>query len=264
MEQIELEVKKREKTGTAKSNVARRSGIVPAVIYGKGSASISVELDYKKFNKLIHAKAGKNVIITLKVADGGKDSSIPVLAHDIQINALTDKIIHVDFYRVKMDEAIKAKIHVYLTGEAIGVKLDGGILVQGLREIEVKCLPTKIPDKFTIDVSALKIGTAIHVSDIKVEKDIMILTPANDIVASVSAPAAEEVEAAPVAAPEVTGQTTPVAGAPGAAPVAGAAPAAGKEAAPAKGAAAPAKGAAAPAKGAAAPAKGAAPEAKKK
>jgi len=211
-------------------------------------------VDGKKFKKLISQKAGKNVIINLKI----DTKSLPVLAHDIQINAINDKILHIDFYQVNMKEEIKTRVPVVLKGESQGVKLDGGILVHGIRDVEIKCLPNNIPDKFEIDVTPLKIGNSLHVSDLKLAKDITVLTLPTEILVSISAPSKEEEVVAPITAPEVTGQTVPVAGAVPAAP--GAAPAA----APAKGAAAPAKGAPAPAT-AAAPAKPAgAPEQKKK
>jgi large subunit ribosomal protein L25 len=258
MEKVELEAKVRESSGTSKSRNDRLAGSIPAIVYGKGAKSIAVLVNSKVFTKLISAKAGKNVLINLKVSGGAKEEMIPVLTHGIERNPVNDNIRHIDFYMINMKEPIKTKVPVHLFGESIGVKLDGGILVQGLRSIEIKCLPENIPDKYDLDISALKIGGSLHASDLKVDAGVTILTPGKEILATVTAPAKEEVEAAPLTAPEVTGQATPVEGAAGAAPAAG-----GKEAAPAKGAAAPAAGgkAAAPAAGAA-PAKGAAPAAK--
>lgn len=238
MEKVELEAKTRDKMGTARSRNSRLAGLIPAVVYGKGMESIPVEIDSKKFTKLISSKAGRNIIITLKIDSEGKAHGIPVLTHDIQKNPINDMIIHVDFYKIKMEEEIKAKVPVMLTGESIGVKLDGGILVHGLREVEIKCLPTNIPDKFEMDVSALKIGNSLHVSDLKIEKGITVLSGPTESLVTISAPSKEEEVAAPITAPEVTGQAVPAAAAP-AAPAAApagkeAAPPAGKEAAPAK------------------------------
>ena len=264
MEKVELEAKKREKVGTTRSRNSRITGLIPAVVYGKGMESIAIEIDHKKFLKIISSKAGRNVIITLNISSDGKSQSVPVLTHDIQINHINDSIIHVDFYKVKMEEEIKTKIPVVLTGESIGVKLDGGILVHGLREIEIKCLPANIPNQFVIDISILKIGNSLHVSDLKIGKEVTVVTLPTEILVTIAAPSKEEEVAAPIVAPEVTGQAVPAAAAPGA-PGAPAAPA-GKEAAPAKGKeAAPAKGKeAAPAAKEAAPSKAAAPESKKK
>ena len=262
MEKVELEANKRGKTGTSLSRRARLSGLLPAIVYGKGMESLPIEINYKKFMKILSSKAGRNIIITLKIADDGKTNNIPVLTHEILRDAIKDSISHVDFYRIKMDEEIKTKVPVILVGEPTGVKLDGGILVHGLRAVEVKCLPDNIPDKFEIDVSSLKIGGGLHVSDLKPEKGVTIVTIPTEILVTIAAPSKEEEVVAPVAAPEVTGQAVPPT-APGAAPAAGAPAApAGKEAAPAKGAA-PVKGAA-PAAKETAPAKSPAPEAKKK
>ena len=270
MEKVELEAKKREKTGTGQSRRARLSGMIPAVVYGKGMESLSIEVDSKKFSKIISSKAGRNVIITLKIMSDDKAQSIPVLAHEILRDYLKDRIAHIDFYRIKMEEEIKTKVPVILLGESVGVKLDGGILVHGLREVEVKCLPANIPDKFEIDVSALKIGGGLHVLDLKTDKGVAIMTAPTEILVTISAPAKEEVVVAPIVAPEVTGQAVPPPPtAPGAAPAAGATAApAGKEAAPAKGTAPAVKGSAPAAKESAsakAPApKAPVPEAKKK
>ncbi len=264
MQKIELEAKIRENTGTSRSRVARLAGLVPAIVCGKGVQSIPLEIDSKKFMKILSSKAGRNVIITLNITGNDKKQSIPVLTHEVQTDPISDNIIHVDFYKIKMEEEIRTKVPVILMGEPIGVKLDEGILVHGLREIEIKCLPTNIPDKFEADISKLKIGNNLHVSDLKVEKGVTLVTQASEIIATVAAPAKEEVEAAPITAPEVTGQAVPIAegaAAPGAPAGKEAAPAKGAPATAAKGAAAPA---AAPAKGGAAPAKAPAPEAKKK
>jgi large subunit ribosomal protein L25 len=258
LEKMELEAKQREKTGTANSRRARIAGLVPAIVYGQDIAPLSIEVNTKQFAKILTSKAGRNIIITLKISGDGKVQNIPVLAHEILIDALKDNIVHVDFYKINMEEEIKVKVPVILQGESTGVKLDGGILVHGLREVEVKCLPANIPDRFVLDVTPLKIGGGFHASDIKPEKGVTLVTLPTEILVTISAPAKEEVVAAPITAPEVTGQAVPPT-APGAAPAA-AAPA-GKEAAPAKGGA-PAAKEAAPAKGA--PAKAAAPAEKKK
>ncbi len=194
MEKIELEAKKREKTGSARSRNSRASGLIPAVVYGQGMESLSVEVDTKKFTKAISSKAGHNVIINLKVSDNGKSQTIPVLTHEIMRDYIHDGILHVDFYKINMAEEIKVKVPVILHGESTGVKMDGGILVHGLREIEIKCLPDSIPDKFEADVSPLKIGQGLHVSDLKVPKDVTFVTLPTEIIVSISAPSKEEVE----------------------------------------------------------------------
>jgi len=201
MEKIELEAKKRAELGKKLKKV-RQQGLIPAVVYGKKVKAIAIAIDKKTFIKnILKSEAGMNAIISLKIAEpGGK--SIPVLTHVVQREPLTDEIIHVDFRHIVMDEAIKTKVPIELIGIPIGVKDDGGVLIHGLREVEVKCLPGDIPDKFEIEVSELKIGDSLKVSDLAKAAKVEILTNPSEMVANCSPPTKEEVVAAPVPTPE--------------------------------------------------------------
>jgi large subunit ribosomal protein L25 len=251
MEKIELEAKKREEIRKGLDKVRRR-GLIPAVVYGKKHAALPIMIDRKSFIKnILESDAGMNAIVSLKVS-GGKE--VPVLTHVVQRDPLTDEILHIDFRHIVMDEAIKTKVPVELIGLPMGVKEDGGVLVHGLREVEVECLPTDIPDKLEINVSALKIGDSLHVSDLAQVAKVKILSTPSEMIANCLPPTKEEEVAAPVptpeevaaaaAAPEVAEQEVAEKSAPGAAPPKGApagAPApAGKPAAAAAAKAAPA------------------------
>ncbi len=201
MGKVELEAKKREQLGKQLKKL-KAQDLIPAVVYGKKIKSLPIFIDRKNFIKeILRSEAGMNAIITLKIADE-KGKGLAVLTHEVQRDALTDNIIHVDFRHISMDEAIKTKVKVELTGIPIGVKDDGGVLIHGLREIEVKCLPGDIPDKFEIDVSELKINDSLHVSDLKQISKVEILTNPSEMVANCSPPTKEEVEAAPLPTPE--------------------------------------------------------------
>jgi large subunit ribosomal protein L25 len=201
MEKIELEAKKRIEFGK-KLGKLRDQGLIPAIVYGKKIQALSIAVDKKSFVKnILLSEAGMNAIVTLKIADE-KGKGLAVLTHEVQRDPLTDDILHVDFRHILMDEAIKTRVPVELTGLPIGVKDDGGVLVHGLREVEVKCLPTDIPDKFVIDVSALKINDSLHVSDLTKVSKVEILTNPSEMVANCSPPTKEEVVAAPVPTPE--------------------------------------------------------------
>ena len=206
MEKVELEAKLRKKIGTSPSKAIRRTGMVPAVVYGREIKPMNVEIDVKKFIKTISGEAGHNVIIELKISDDGKAKKEQVLTKNIQKNPLNGKIIHIDFHKIILTEAIKAKVPVDLIGVPVGVKEDGGILIHGLREIELKCLPTEIPEKYELDVSSLKINDTLHVSDLKAAKGVEFLTPETDMLAKVAPPTKEE-ELAP--APEVVAAEIP-------------------------------------------------------
>ena len=230
MKKVQIEAKFREQ----KTNAVRSAGLIPAVVYGKGMQPVSVAVDSKGFMAVMRGSAGRNALITLNVEQKSGKTSFPVLAHEIQSDAITDKVTHIDFLKVDLEQEIRTKVPVVVTGEAEGVKLDGGILVQAIRQLEVKCLPTNIPDKIEVDVSLLKIGISIHVSQIVPPKGVVITSFGEDVVVTIAAPAKEEVAAPTAEAAAVVGEAAEgeagAAAAPGAASAAGA-PAAAPEAA---------------------------------
>jgi large subunit ribosomal protein L25 len=199
MENIEIEAKPREEVGKHLNKV-RAMGLIPAIVYGKKLKSLAIAIDRKNFVKtILESDSGMNAIIALKLEGQGK--AISVLTHEVQRNNLTDEILHVDFRQIALDEALKTKVPVELTGIPIGVKESGGVLVHGLREVEVECLPGDIPDKFVIDVAPLKINDSFHVSDLPKIAKVKVLTNPSDMIANCSPPTKEEVVAAPVPTP---------------------------------------------------------------
>lgn len=199
MEKIELEAKQREEVGKHLNKI-RKLGLIPAVVYGKKIKPLSIAVDRKIFVKnILESDSGMNAIISLKLE--GKSKDIPVLTHEVQRNNLTDEILHVDFRHIVMDEALKTKVPVELTGIPIGVKESGGVLVHGLREVEVECLPGNIPDKFEIDVAVLKINDSFHVSDLPKIAKVKVLTNPSEMIANCSPPTKEEAVAVPVPTP---------------------------------------------------------------
>lgn len=235
MANIEVKAQQREEVGN-KVQKLRKKGLIPAVLYGRKFASTAISVEAKEFKKKVLASgAGRNLIFTLQLNRGGKTEAVSAITQTIQRDCLTDDILHLDFMHIMMDEAIKTRVPVELLGLPTGVKDDGGVLVHGLRDIEIKCLPGDIPDKFAIDVAGLKINDSLHVSDLKISDKITILSPAAEMIATVSAPTKEE-EVVPTAAAPAEGEAAAV-GAPAATAEGAAAPAAaGKE----KGAGAPA------------------------
>jgi len=211
MKNLELEAQERAEKGK-KNKTLRNKGLIPAIIYGHGIESFPIAVQEKSFLSAIGTSAGTNAIINLKI---GK-KTYAVITHDMQHVPLSNKISHIDFLNVRMDEAIKAKVHIELSGIPLGVKDEGGILVLALREIEIKCLPNKIPEKIIVDVSNLKTGEGVQVSDLKSKyKDIEFLSHANELIAQVTAPTKEE-EVAPAVAPEGEVAAAPVEGQPAA------------------------------------------------
>jgi large subunit ribosomal protein L25 len=202
MAKVELKASKREEKGK-KNKKVRAQGLVPAVVYGRKFKATSVAIPLKEYTKnVLQSEAGRNLIFTLKVSEDGKARAIPVITQGLDRNPLTDEIIHLDLMHVSMDEAIRTRVPVELKGLPMGVKESEGVLVHGLREIEIKCLPGDIPDKYEVDVSALEINQSLHVSDLKVSKTVEILAAPTEMIATVSPPTKEEEVVPPPLTPE--------------------------------------------------------------
>lgn len=204
MARVELAVKVREKIGTQATKKVRNLGFVPANLYGHGMKPLSLQVDEKALYASLHTKAGENVVLSLKV-EGVQLKESTCLIKEIQHNPVTDKIAHVDFTVISLTEKIDVKVPLVILNQvdAPGIK-EGGILDVVHHEIEVECLPTDIPEKIEIDVKAMKIGDAVHASDLKMPKGVACKLDADDVVVALHPPAKE-----PVAGEEAVGTTEP-------------------------------------------------------
>ena len=180
MERVTLNVEKREKSGKGGARSLRRSGIIPAIVY-KGGNSMPVQLSGKELSKFISKTAGEQVIVNLQFSEDTKQA----IVKDYQKDPVIGDLLHVDFQEISATETMRVSVHVVIKGEALGVKRDKGILQHGLREIEIECLPDKIPGHVDVDVTNLLIGQSVHVSDLKLGEGIRILTDSHDVLASV-------------------------------------------------------------------------------
>ena len=253
MKKFQLTVTNREGTGRSASRRLRKAQKIPAILYGKHTKPETLAVNAPEFTKLLKDIAGRAALIELKRDAGASALSF---LQEVQRDPITDRYLHVDLQEVKENEKMVISVLVRVTGEAYGVKTEGGVLDTATKRLRIRTLPKDLPDFIEVDVTDLKMGEAIHVSELKPIAGVEYLdTPGQAVVLCVAPPEEEVVAAATPAAGE---------GAPAAAGAEGAAaPAAGAAAAPAAGdakAAAPAKGdakAAAPAAGAkpAAPAK---------
>lgn len=198
MDSVSLTATKRASLGKL-NNKLRKTGAIPAVLYGHNVETLNVQVNERDFAKVFKL-AGESTLVNLTI-DG---QTKPVLIQEVQSHYLTDKPIHIDFYAVNMSEKLKAKIPLHFTGEAQAVKSLGGTLVRNLSEIEVECLPADLPHALEIDISALNtFEDAVHVSDIKVTNKVTILTNSDEVVANVVAPRTEEEMAELATAPVV-------------------------------------------------------------
>lgn len=189
MENIVIEATKRDVIGK-KVKALRRQGKLPAVIYGHQFSPLPILLDYRQAS---HSLAGvsSSHLIDLNV-EGQK---IPVLVRERQYHPISGNLIHVDFLAVSMTEALRAFVPIELEGEAPAVKNFGGVVVTGLEEIEVECLPKDLPEKISVDLSKLeKIGDGIYVKDLSVPEGVEVLSDSDEMIVIVTAPEGEEVE----------------------------------------------------------------------
>lgn len=250
MKKFQLTVTNREGTGRSASRRLRKAQKIPAILYGKHTKPENLAVNAPEFIKLLKDIAGRAALIELKRDAGASALSF---LQEVQRDPITDRYLHLDLQEVKENEKMVISVTVRVTGEAYGVKTEGGVLDTATKRLRIRTLPKDLPDFIEVNVTELKMGESIHVSELKPIAGVEYLDDPGQTVVLCVAPPEEEVVAAPAAA---EGAAAPAAGAEGAAaPAAGAAaPAAGAAAAPAKGdakAAAPAAGA----KPAAAPAK---------
>jgi large subunit ribosomal protein L25 len=190
-----VEAQPREANGKNVARRVRKSGKLPAVVYGAGKPPLSVSLDPKQISRILHSAAGHNTIFDLQV-DGERTKAMIV---EWQYEPIRGSLLHLDLKRIAMDQRLKVKVPVVVKGEAAGVKQQGGILDQVLREVEVECLPGDIPGHVDADVSNLVFGQSLRVSDLPLDRTkVKIFTPADQVVAHVTS-VKEEVVATPEA-----------------------------------------------------------------
>ena len=193
MAQVELTVKKRLEVGGRRPRSLRRSGRIPAVVYGGKGGSVPLSIDRVYLRKTV-GTLYENQLLSLRTEDEGEKSSWMAIVKELQVDHLSDDLLHVDFKEVILGEKLTATVPLAAVGEAIGVTRDGGILEHILREIEVKCLPTRIPERLPVDVSSLAVGDSVHVSDIELEEGVEVLTDPEVLIFTVAAPRVEEEE----------------------------------------------------------------------
>ena len=194
--------------GKFNKNAARRvraRGKVPAVVYGAAEPAVALEVDPKQIQKILHSETGHNTIFDLEVSG----STAKVMIVDWQYEPIKGKLIHIDFKRIALDKPIRVEVPIQLTGVAIGVKTEGGILDQMLREVEIECLPGDIPNSIAVDISNLTFGTVLRVADLPHSDKLKFLTSDDKPVAHVVS-IKEEVVATPDAeAAAAAAATTP-------------------------------------------------------
>jgi len=196
IEQNTLEARPRRSVTKNDARRVRREGKIPAVVYGAGKDSLSVTVDPRHVSRILHSETGHNTIFDLTL-DGGEHTKAMIV--DWQYEPIKGNLLHIDLKRIAMDRALRVNVPIFLVGEAAGVKQEGGILEQMLREVEVECLPADIPSHIDADVAELTFGKVLRVSDLPHSDKVKFLTDQNQPVAHVTS-VKEEVVATPEAA----------------------------------------------------------------
>ena len=185
----------READGKNVARRVRRSGKLPGTLYGAGAAPVSISVDPRQVTAILRSATGHNTIFDVEL-DGSATKAMIV---DWQHEPIKGHLLHVDLKRIAMDKMLTVRVPIVLKGEAAGVKLQGGIMEQVLREIEIECLPADIPANVIVDVSELVFGQVLRVKDLPHGGKLTFLTDEEQPVAHVVA-VKEVVEAAPAEA----------------------------------------------------------------
>lgn len=206
----DLPVRPREGTGKGAARRLRRAGLVPAILYGARTEPVSLTLSPVDVQRVLHGHAGGGVLVSLKL--GGEAEARTAVVRELQWDPVRDTLVHVDLQAVRMDEEITVEVPVHVVGEAAGVKDQSGVLAILLRTVEVACLPTLIPERIDIDVSALRIHDVATITDLRLPEGVRVTMPSTQPVVTVTPPMAEEAvatAAAPAAEPEVVTERKP-------------------------------------------------------
>lgn len=187
MAEVQLQAAKREAQGKGAARRARMAGKVPAVIYGRGKEPIPIEVDRRSFVSALNTDAGLNVLLDIQI-DGSSDTA---LTKDLQVDPVAGTVLHADFLRVDVTQAIEVAVRVHAVGESPGVK-EGGVLDQTLHELTIRVRPDQVPETIDADISELNVGDSLKVGDLRQEGRFEVVTDLDQLVLSIAAPISEE------------------------------------------------------------------------
>jgi large subunit ribosomal protein L25 len=186
---ITIKGEKRGVFGKNASRAIRREGKVPAIFYGANTASIPLMVAKTDIIKILKSEAGENTIFKVSFNSENRDAMIK----ELQIDPVTDELLHVDLYQIAMDKVIRVSIPVVPVGEAVGVKSEGGFMDFMSREVEIECLPKDIPEHIEIDISSLHVHQSVKAEDIQTPEGVEMLTEPDTVLILIDVPQKEEI-----------------------------------------------------------------------
>ena len=188
--QVTMTAEGRTGRGKNEARRLRRSGKLPAVVYGgEDSMGIPVSVDPKALLEIFHSESGVNTLIDLSVGDGNASQ---VLVKEFQVHPVSSELLHVDFYRLALDKKITVSVPIVLKGESLGVKQQGGLVDFIQRDVQVECMPTDIPEKIEVDISDLMIGQGVRLHEVSGDFPWSPVTDSDTLLVHVIAPKVEE------------------------------------------------------------------------
>jgi len=190
-EKVVVKAEKREGRGKNDARRLRSEGKLPISVYGGGGETVAAVVELKDLAAILRSDTGQNTIFSLDMTG---ESTGDVIFHDRQIDALKGRLVHADLRRLAKGEKIEVTVPIHLVGEAVGLKEEGAVLNQQMREIKVLCEPSKIPEFLEIDVANLEVNESVHVSDLQVAKDVELHELPETVVASIVVVKEEELE----------------------------------------------------------------------
>lgn len=204
-DKVTVKAEKREGRGKNDSRRLRAEGKIPVVVYGGGEDSFSAIAELKDLAAILRTESGVNTVFSLDVAGVGVND---VIFQDRQIDAIHGRLLHADLRRFSKGEKIEMTVPIHLIGEAEGLNEEGAVLNQPLHEIKVLCEPAKTPEAINVDVTALKVGESIHVSDLKLDAGMEFHESTDTVVASIVVVSETELEPQLESSePEVVGES---------------------------------------------------------
>jgi len=180
----------------------RRTGKIPAILYGEGLENVPLVLAKTDVIKILKSESGLNTLFRVAVEGGERD----VMIKDLQVDPTSDELLHADLIQIAMDKLIRVNVPVELVGEAVGVKTEGGFIDFMTRELAVECLPAMIPDHLTVDVSGLHLHQSLKAADVPLPEGLRLITDPGAVIILVQVPHEEK---APVVAEEVVAEAAP-------------------------------------------------------
>jgi large subunit ribosomal protein L25 len=197
-----IQTERRDVFGKNASYRIRRTGKIPAILYGEGLENVPLVLAKVDVIKILKSESGLNTLFRVAVEGGERD----VMIKDLQVDPTSDELLHADLIQIAMDKLIRVNVPVELVGEAVGVKTEGGFIDFMTRELAVECLPAMIPDHLTVDVSGLHLHQSLKAAEVPLPEGLRLLADPGAVIVLVQVPHEEK---APVAAEEAVAEAAP-------------------------------------------------------